>query len=279
MQPYELSFEFGGYDCLKEFGLTWVPDSVNLSLSVERNEYEIAGAPGTVLYEGKKLKTGKIKGTLYALNADEATLANQSRICFMLQRVVSLLKSGRKPLTFPYLDGTYYLAQVDDELNWSYKSFIDGGLPITFTVQPYRYLNYLNEASGTTLTTSLSIDLRLDGDSPAPLCAKIVNKGLKKIADAQLTLSGKSYSFEGVDLETGDSLTISGEAPIDAIITRGNVNTSALNKITAFDEVSLQPGANSVSAVIAYGSDSANGAAYTNQTEAEISLWARGRFE
>lgn len=277
MKPSELWFSFGGYNSRADFGLTFVPDALSVGEAVERNEYEIAGVSGSVLFDGEKRSSYKLSGTLYALGADAATLASQARVCFMLEKVVDWLKGGRQALTLGWEDDYYMLAQVDGALEWSYKTFIDGGLKVTFTVQPYRYLKRLDEASVTVTGGRISQALTLGGSQRAPLGARITNKGLNTIVAARLNAGGKTIILSGFSLETGDSLLIQGEPPVGATLVVDGEPEDALGYITRFDEVTLSPGENTVVVTVMYGAASANGAAYTEQTAYEAYLYARGR--
>lgn len=279
MLPSELGFSFGDKHCMSDFGLIFVPSDIDLGGPVTRDEYEIAGVDGTLLFPKAKREAYRISGTLYAWNRDAAWYASQERVSADLRSAVTWLRSGRQKLCFDWESDVYYIAQVDDQLTWSYKSFIEGGLSLSFSVQPLRYMKVADTAEKTVSSSPASVTLNLRGSLSAPLCAVITNLGLKMLKNISVTRGGKSVSLSGVNLQTAEKLIISGEAPVGARVEYSGVSVDALPYVTAFDEVTAEPGANTVNVTVSFGDDSTNGESYTDAKKLKIELSARGRVE
>ena len=135
MNLNEINFSFGGLHCLRDFGCIYVENKGHaITPKIRRNEYDISGTPGTILMPGDLPETLEFDGTLFFVRDPPSQAAAQQQ----LRRIAAWLTNGRQRLIFDYEPLRYYMASVDDELNWGFSDWIDGGMDVTFTAQPDR---------------------------------------------------------------------------------------------------------------------------------------------
>ena len=80
MKLNEINFSFGGLHCLRDFGAIYAEKSGHIiSPAISRNEYEIAGTPGSILMPGDLPETLPFSGTLYFLDDPPTQAAAQER--------------------------------------------------------------------------------------------------------------------------------------------------------------------------------------------------------
>ena len=263
MNLREINFSFDGLHCMRDFGLMYVEDGGHpITPETARNEYEIAGMSGTLLMPGETKKTKIFTGTLYFMDSPPSQEAAQEN----LRRIGAWLTSGRKMLVFDYELTRYYLAQVDAETVWDFSNWVEGGLKISFTAQPFAYNRSESNAEISTALTSLNVTLALDSGLPAPLSLTLTNTGAAVITGFSATLGGRSVTFAGMSIAAGGKLTISLEPPISALYADGS---SALPQATALEQLLANPGSNVVGLTITYGA---------GEKGADIVISARGRY-
>ena len=263
MKLNEINFSFGGLHCLRDFGAIYAEKSGHIiSPAISRNEYEIAGTPGSILMPGDLPETLTFSGTLYFLDDPPTQAAAQER----LRRVAAWLTNGRQRLIFDYEPLRYYMASMDSAAKWNYSGWIEGGLDVEFTAQPYAYAVKETKASAATTGTSAQIALTLDTGTDAPLGVTITNTGTAPIISATISAHGKKAVFSGMNLTQGNSLTISMEPPIGAAFSDGE---SALPYASQFDVLTAHKGVQTITAALTYGSGTKG---------AQITARARGRW-
>lgn len=263
MKLNEINFSFGSLHCLRDYGAIYAEKSGHIiSPAITRNEYEIAGTPGSILMPGDLPETLTFSGTLYFLDDPPTQAAAQER----LRRVTAWLTSGRQRLIFDYEPLRYYMASVDGAAKWHYSSWIEGGLDIEFTAQPYAYAVKEATTGATTTGTSAQLSLTLDTGADAPLGVTIKNTGTAPITGATITAHGRKAVFTGMNLTQGKRLTIDMEPPIGAAFSDGS---SALPHADQFDVLTVRKGTQSITVALTYGSGTKG---------AQITASARGRW-
>lgn len=264
MNLNEINFSFGGLHCLRDFGCIYAEKSGHpITPGITRNEYEIAGVPGTVLLPGELPDVLTFDGTLYFMDEPPSQAAAQER----LRRMAAWLTAGRQPLIFDYEPTRYYLASVNKGLEWNYSGWIGGGLDVSFEAQPYARSVRETTASAATTGESASLAFTLDTGLPAPLCLRIENTGAAPITGATVAVNGKSIVFVDMSLTAGDALDVSMEPPIGAVFALNGA--SALPHAERFDALKAVRGTQTVTVTLAYGGGAKG---------ARITARARGRW-
>lgn len=262
MNLNEINFSFDGQHCMRDFGLMYVEDNGHpITPDTQRNEYEIAGMSGSLLMPGYIKKTKTFSGKLYFVTSP----ASQAEAQENLRRIATWLTAGRGQLIFDYEPDRYYIAQVDSGMDWDFGEWIDGGLSVDFKAQPFAFSKNESIAQAQTALTSVDISLALDSGLPAPIRIEIENTGGAVITAFGASLNGKHLTFAGLALATGETLSISLEAPISAVYSAGG---SALDKATALPQLMATPGGNVISLTIGYGAGAKG---------AKVTAAARGR--
>lgn len=263
MNLNEINFSFGGLHCLRDFGAIYVEKSGHaIAPAIKRNEYDIAGMAGSLAMPGALPETVTFSGSLYFLHSPPSQAAAQER----LRRVAAWLTNGRQRLIFDYEPLRFYMASVDGALKWSYSGWIDGGLDVEFTAQPYAWAVNETTASKDTTGTSAQLDLTLDTGVPTPLGIVIQNTGTAPITGVAVTASGKQAAFSGMSIAQGDALQIDMEPPIGAVFASGD---NALPYASRFDTLTASRGAQVIGVALTYGSGTKG---------AKITARARGRW-
>ena len=192
MNLNEINFSFGGLHCLRDFGAIYAEKNGHaISPAITRNEYEIAGTPGTILLPGDLPETLHFKGTLFFLDDPPTQAAAQER----LRRIAAWLTSGRQPLIFDYEPLRYYMASVDNQIDWNYSSWIEGGLDIEFTAQPYAYAVKETTASTITAATSAQLTLTLDTGEVAPLAQRSKTRARRPSPARRSAYAARAWCF------------------------------------------------------------------------------------
>ena len=266
MSGIQSGFRFGGKHCMHDFGLLFVEDSGGRAVTHARriNEYQIAGASGTIRFPGEAFDTTTLSGSLFPLESPADEAAAQA----LMRQVDAWLYGPRDRLIFDYEPDKYRLAEVTGESKWSYSDWMDGGLEIEFIIQPFAFALFPTTAGGT-VTGSAEYDFTVPGTEDAPLEAQITNQGASALTGAQITLGGKSWIFQGLSVAQDGTLTISCETPIGATITQGSATENAMPKAARFD---LLAGHGALTAGVTLTFEGGSGSA-------SVSLSARGRWK
>lgn len=263
MNLNEINFSFGGLHCLRDFGAIYAEKNGHtISPGITRNEYEIAGMPGTIHMPGDLPETLPFNGTLYFLDDPPTQAAAQER----LRRVAAWLTDGRQRLVFDYEPLRYYIASVDSPTKWNFSGWMEGGLDIEFTAQPYAYAVKESTASATITGTTAQLTLTLDTGEDAPLGLTIRNTGTAPITGATISAHGKRVALSGMNLTQDSALTIGMEPPIGAAFSDG---ASAMPYASQFDFLTACKGAQTITVALTYGSGTKG---------AQITAHARGRW-
>ena len=209
----EMGFTFDGQHSYSHMRMLYAEKDAGHQAwgQVRRNEYQIAGQSGSVLFDGQELGTLTFAGTLYPHEEPESQADAQR----MIRRVQKWLLAGRKKLIFDYEPDVYYLAQLTKASQWSLKNWFGGELSITFEAQPYAYAaqESVTSVSGEDEVSAV-VQLATLWDAPAVI--RVNNAGAEDITE--VSINGGKIAFEGLTLAPQKRLDISCEAPIGAEI-------------------------------------------------------------
>ena len=135
MSAAEVNFSFNGLHCLRDFGCIYIADKTRIiSGKTERSEYSIAGVSGTILMGDKAIRQPyNLTGTLVPMKTPKTLQACQQ----LARDVAAWLLAGRCRLCWDYEPLCQHDAEVVDAIKWDTKAWIDGGITVTFRVQPY----------------------------------------------------------------------------------------------------------------------------------------------
>ena len=266
MSGIQSGFRFGGKHCMHDFGLLFVEDSGGRAVTHARqiNEYQIAGASGTIRFPGEAFETATLSGSLFPLESPADEAAAQA----LMRQVDAWLYGPRDRLIFDYEPDKYRLAEVTGESKWSYSDWMDGGLEIEFIIQPFAYALFPTTAGGT-VTDEAVYDFTVPGTEDAPLTATITDQGTSALTGATITLGGKSWIFEDLDIAQAGGITISCEPPIGAAVIQGGQTENAMPHAAQFD---LLAGHGALTAGVALTFEGGSGSA-------TVQLSARARWK
>lgn len=259
-----MGFRFGGKHT-SEFGLMFVPDSLPQGGKITRGEYTIAGEDGTVLIGRDTRAPWTLKGSLYFEGEEPAS---QKEIQTFLRGVLSWLQSGRQWLEPDWEDGVRYLAQMDGGAEWSEKTWMGGGLNISFTVQPYKYLKQSATVSATVQDVG---QLRpVPGGSMDVPFVTVMDVTAGTLTGVTVTApNGGKWVLEGIEVVSGETLVLVGSAPVSAYVLSGGSELPVMTYITKIEEQTVP----------------AEGGVVTVELEwedlgtADVSVSARGKYE
>lgn len=243
MSAAEVNFTFNGLHCLRDFGCVYIADKTRtISPETERSEYSIAGVPGTVLMNDRpNHKPYTMTGTLVPMKTPATMQAAQQ----LARDVAAWLKTGRHQLCWDYEPMHCHEAEVTAAIKWNTNAWIDGGIAVTFTVQPYtRDLTpAVTQKSAAAGTTALLV--AVNTVDPCPVSLTIKNTGSSPITRVVVAdPAGHTVELsKNLSLAVGATLSLNMEPPIEATIINGSSVANALPHAVKFDQLQLtEPG-------------------------------------
>ena len=242
----DLGFIFNGRHTFRDFGLIFIPNTPLNEGASERNEYEVSGSETSVIFEGDRRKPFKLSGNLYL--ADD--LPGVSAAGELFRRVSAWLKVGRRELILDYDPGVYYLAQVDEGLSFTDKTWMEGGIPVTFICQPGARDRAICTTRGELSSSSDDLTLILRGEKPADISVSVTNNSSDSITGITVTLDGRQWVLADITLAEGWTARIVTEPPVDAYKQSGDTVTSLVSAITKAEKLKAVPGANTVTVAV-----------------------------
>ena len=263
----ETGFTFNGEHSYNNYGLIYSEKDAGHAVipQIRRNEYQIAGQSGSVLFAGQEYQVMTFSGSLYPHEEYETQADAQA----LIRRVQAWLTAGRCPLIFDYEPGRYYMAQLTKQSAWSLKNWFGGEISITFEAQPFAY-DVLESEWTATGSTSVSLSPSMATLQPAPAVIEITNTNAAQLTGVTVSLdSVQKIVFSGLTVAQNGVLRISCEAPIGATVTSGGSTQDAMAKCTKFNAVTLSAGAHTVALALTYGSGNKG---------ASVKLRARGKY-
>ena len=262
MRLNEINFSFGGKHCLTDFGCIYVEKSGHvISPAATLNTYEISGLSGTIRMDGTVYQPITFTGNLFFAKDPPSQAEAQER----LRAISRWLLSGRQWLVFDYEPDRYYLAEVTASGKWTYADWIEGGLSVEFTAQPFAFNVQASEATTTLTGDAADVPLVAVTGEAAPLIISVTNTGTAALTAFTASCGGKAIAMEGMNLAAGASMVISMEPPIGAEDGDGN---SVMQYATQFDYMTVAEGKNTVTC----------NAAFDGAGTAAVTISARGRY-
>lgn len=266
MRLNEINFSFGGRHCLRDFGCIYVEKSGHPATPAKTpNEYEIAGLSGTVRMGGETYDPMTFSGTLFFVDDPPSQAEAQRRI----RQISRWLLAGRQRLIFDYEPDRYYMAEVASAGQWSYSEWIEGGLSVELSAQPFARSLQPSSVQQVTTAAENAIELSVSTGEPAPLRVTVANAGGAVITGVTVSVNGACVALtDALSVEAGDSVTIDMEPPAGALY--GASGGSALPCASRFDYIALPAGRHTIGVTLAFGASGTPGA--------KITASARGRW-
>lgn len=256
----ETGFTFNGVHSRTDMGLIYGEKDGHPAIAeIERNEYDIAGADGTLLLPGERRKPMTFEGTLYPA----AEPATQAEAQALIRRVEAWLTAGRCPLIFDYEPEVFYLAELTGMVKWSLKNWFGGELGVKFTAQPWAYAVAPTIVTKETQSNETTVTLTLNTGHPAPLSVEIENTGTATITELDI---GSSVQLRELSVGVGSVIAVRFETPVGVTID----GVSAMPKVIRFEPVTAGNGENVIPFRFGMGSSGAYGV--------RIRAGARGRW-
>lgn len=239
MSAAEVNFTFNGLHCLRDFGCIFIAAEPRIiSPATNQPEYTIAGVSGTILMGDKPThEPYLLAGVLVPMKTPKSSQAAQQ----LARRVSAWLKSGRHMLSWDYEPMHQHAAEVVAAIEWETRTWMDGGLAVTFLVQPYTY-DLTATVKQKSITAGVSaLPVPVSTGVPCPVSIKLTNTGSAPITRVRVaTVKGKTVELaKGMSLAAGAVLRLDMEPPIGATITAGDVVTNALRYAVKFDHLTL----------------------------------------
>ena len=263
----ETGFTFNGEHSYNNYGLIYSEKDAGHAIipQIRRNEYQIAGQSGSVLFAGEEYQVMSFSGTLYPHEEYETQADAQQ----LIRRVQAWLTAGRCPLIFDYEPTRYYMAQLSKQSAWSLKNWFGGEIGITFEAQPFAYDVMESEWTGTG-STSITLSPGMVTLQPAPAVIEITNTDAAQLTGVTVSLdSVQKIVFSGLTVAENGILRISSETPIGATVTASGSTQDVMAKCTKFSPITLSAGVHTVAIALTYG---------TGNKAASVKLKARGRY-
>lgn len=240
MSAGEVNFTFNGLHCLRDFGCIYIADKTRIiSGKTERSEYSIAGVSGTILMGDKAIRQPyNLTGTLVPMKTPQSLQACQQ----LARDIAAWLLAGRCKLSWDYDPLHQFDAEVVDAIKWDTKAWFEGGITVTFQVQPYARDLVPATASANMPSGVNTLLVPVSTVDPAPVSVEINNTGSTAITGVRISdPDGHSVTLsKGMSLAAGDVLKIDMEPPIGATIISGETTTSALRYAEVFDQLTLR---------------------------------------
>lgn len=239
MSVAEVNFTFDGLHCLRDFGCIFIADATRIvSPATNRPEYSIAGMSGTILMGDKETHEAyTVRGVLVPMKTPQSDQAAQQ----LARRISAWLKAGRRVLSWDFEPMHQHMAEVAAAIEWQSKTWMDGGMNVTFKVQPYTYDMTATVKQKTVTAGTSTLLVPVSTGVPCPVSVKFTNTGATAITRVKVaTASGKAVELsKGMSLAAGAVLELSMEPPIGAAITADDVTSSALRYAVRFDQLTL----------------------------------------
>lgn len=235
------NFTFEGRHILRDMGCEYyASDPRPLSPAAKRNEYQIGGRSGTVIYPGGIYQPITQSGMIVSRDGEEGEAALPR-----LRRVADWLRSpanGRGRLIFDSRPEVYREAQIDAASALSYGKWPGGALNVTWTMQPIARAVSESYQSMTVSARMTALVLLHATQLPAPLTIDVTNTGGSVMTACELAIGDACIRLSGMALCTGERLRVSGEdgqAGVTILDTQGAVRDAACHVAAWADPLAL----------------------------------------
>lgn len=265
------NFTFDDRHCLTDYGLIYVPAATR-ALIAPRSvvSYTIDGVSGTQAFgDDNTAQEYQETGVLYYVG----DLPSDTEARALWRRIAAWLTAGRRQLTWDSEPDRYVVAEVQ-QLHQGKYGWLDGGLQVTWLIQPYTWDRQLQKQQITLTSASpsgLSV-LHVDTGRPTPLTITAVVGGSANLTELEILLGSKIVRLAGMSCKPGETLQIRMDQPIiGAEITdsAGGV-VSAMQYMEALDFLEVSAGGAAVHVSAAFSSSGGS---------AEVTIAARGCWE
>lgn len=235
------NFTFEGRHILRDMGCEYYAnDPRPLSPAARRNEYQIGGRSGTVIYPGGIYQPITQSGMIVSRDGEEGEAAERR-----LMRVADWLRSpadGRGKLTFDSRPDVYRQAQIDAACALSYSKWPAGALNVTWTMQPIARALAESTQSAAVSGRMAALVLLHATQLPAPLTIDVTNTGASVMTACELAIDEARIRLVGMALASGERLRVSGEesqAGVAIWDAQGKMRDAACHVTAWADPVSL----------------------------------------
>ena len=247
----ETGFTFRGVHSRRDMGLIYAEKDGHVAIPRPQwNTYEIAGVSGTVMFPGETYRPINFDGTLYPARER----ASQQEAQTLLREVQAWLTGGRGALVFDYEPQKYYEAELGNECKWSLKNWFGGELSVRFTAQPFARSVQSDASTQRVMAPGVTMYLTAHTARPAPAEIEISVTGQTAVVTGVNIGNGKIV-LTGLEMIYMDTLVISCEPPVGATIDQGGGPENAMQHATAFSQILMHNGANSVPVAVTYAGD------------------------
>lgn len=205
------NFTFEGRHILRDMGCEYYAnDPCPLSPAAKRNEYQIGGRSGTVIYPGGIYQPITQSGMIVSRDSceDGETAARR------LRRVADWLhspSSGRGRLIFDSRPDVYREAQIDAASALTFSKWPAGALNVTWTMQPIARAVSPSHQSLAMSGRMAALVLLHATQLPAPLTIDVLNTGETVMTACEIAIGDARIALEGMALCSGERLHLSGE--------------------------------------------------------------------
>lgn len=207
------NFTFAGRHLYRDMGCEYYAnDPRALSPAVKRNEYQIAGRSGTVIYPGGVWQPMKESGIIVSRDdADAEALETRMR------RVLEWLavpETGRGRIVFDSRPDVYREAQIDAAPAVSYSKWPRGALNVTLVMQPIARALIASRQTITVTGPTADLVLLHHTQLPAPLTVEIKNTGTAPITHCSICVPERACEIRlgNLSLAADQTLRVSSEA-------------------------------------------------------------------
>jgi predicted phage tail component-like protein len=179
MELKESGLSFNGQHSMNDFNCFWIEDGGHpVAPACARPRYAIAGAGGRTVPVGPSVAEAmEVSGTLVL----QTEPPNQIQAQMQLREIQKWL-AGSGKLIFDYEPDKYYMATVEELVDWSLKNWFGGEIGVTFRLEPYAYSLQRVTASGSLAAASSGYECTFTIDIP----------GIRDVP-AAIELSGVAY--------------------------------------------------------------------------------------
>lgn len=206
------NFAFAGRHLYRDMGCEYYAnDPRPLSPAVKRNEYQIAGRSGTVIYPGGEWQMIRESGIIVSRDdTDGETLYARMR------RVMEWLAWPERmqgQIVFDSRPDVYREARIDAATAVTYGKWPRGALNITLVMQPIARALLASRQSMSVTEQDIALVLLHHTQLAAPLTIDILNTGASPITGCVLTLPEREcrMALDGLSLAAGQTLRVSSE--------------------------------------------------------------------
>ena len=198
MELRESGLSFNGQHSMNDYNCYWIEDGGHpVAPANARPRYAIAGAGGRTIPVGPSISEAmEVSGTFVLQNEP----ANQIQAQMQLREIQKWL-SGSGKLIFDYEPDKYYMATVDEIVDWSLRNWFGGEIGVTFRLEPYAYslqrITATGNLSAATVGYECELTIEIPGIRDVPAALEIVASS-SNIGQVRTYVDGvQAYAWNG----------------------------------------------------------------------------------